>query len=97
MKQLRDSIAPKLVVTYPGGGDKSDHQNWLRTSCEIHKSQLQDGTYFLHEHLPRDQNLGSELIHDLLMNEKVWYVRVDPERDEPVSIIEPGRCVFVRK
>ena len=34
------------------------------------QSQLQDGSYFLHEHVLRDQNLHHELIHDMLMSEK---------------------------
>ena len=62
----------------------------------MHKSQLRDGNYILHEHVPHDQNLGNVLFHDLLMNEKVWHVRVDPERVETDSIIEPGQCVCVR-
>ena len=71
MKQLRGTIRPKLIVTCPGGHDKSDNQGWLRTSCGIHKSQLQGGNYFLHEHVPQGQNLGDDVIHDELMNEKV--------------------------
>ena len=60
------------------------------------QSQLQDGSYFLHEHVLRDQNLHHELIHDLLMNDKVWHMRVNPERIETDSINEPRRCVHVR-
>ena len=34
MKQLRDTIRPKLMVTNPGVRDKSDLQYWLRTICK---------------------------------------------------------------
>ena len=51
---------------------RSDKSNWLRTSCEIRECQLEDGNYFLQEHVPRDKKLSNEMIDDLLMNEKVW-------------------------
>ena len=89
MKQLRDTIRPTLIVTYPGGRDQSDHQDWLRPRGDNHNSQLHDGNYFF-------LAWARELIHDLLMTEKVWHVRVDPERVETNSISEPGRCVYVR-
>ena len=86
---------PPTSVTCPRCRDNSDHHHGLRTRCEIHKSQLQDGHNFLHEHVPRDQILGNDLIHDLLMNEKVWHVRIDPERVEIDLVMEPRRCVCV--
>ena len=82
MTQLRDTVRSK--------------KDWWTTICEIHKSQLHDGSYSLHAHEPRDQNMDNKLLHDLLMNEKVWHARVDPERVETDPIIEPRRCVYVR-
>ena len=82
MTQLQPTMRPTLIATYPRGRDKSNHQNWLRASCEIHQSPLQDGNYFLHEYVPRDQSWSDVLIHDLLMIGNVWHVRVDPERVE---------------
>ena len=60
------------TVTQMRVRDAADTKIVLRTSCEIHKSPVQDGTYFLNEHVPRDQNLSKESIHDMLMND--WYL-----------------------
>ena len=95
MKQLRDTLRPHLTVTYPRVRDESGQQHWSSTSCELHRSQLQDGNFFLHEHVPRDYHLGKDLIHDLQKDEKVWHVRIDPGPVETDSIAGPGRCVCV--
>ena len=50
------TLEEQLIVTQMRVRDAADHENCLSTRFEIHKIQVQDGKYFLHDHVPRDQN-----------------------------------------
>ena len=86
MIQLRDISRSKLIFMYPGDDKKSNHQNWLITSSAILMSQLQNVSYFLHEH-----------VSPIIINEKVcnWVLIQDKFGTDP--IIESGRYVYVRR
>ena len=77
--QLRGTVRPTLIVTYPRVRNESDQHTWLTTICEIHKSSCRMEVASCINTCHVINILGKDLVLNLLMNEKVWHVRNDPE------------------